>query len=467
MSNYYIKNYLNDIFNESDSFIPQKEIFFNLISQDNTSSFIPQNGGSYSLTSQNNTSSNISQNGSSYSLTSQDNTSSFIPQNSGSYSLTSINKTNNNEVNKLITMLESDSTDSTDSIDNNFSDTSIATEKLRNKLINILQDGGSKKRKKNKKFVSPSNQDQINKHCVYYNKTDSLPHYEINLKQNKREMYDPSFKGSANTHLGQRKLMLSEMQLLNEYYKLYHTDSVITIISVGSAAGHHLIQLNEMYPKTKWILIDPSPFDKRLSNRPDTYTIINELFTDEICDQLKKKLKNEKYLFVSDIRRSEVDFEAGVVRDMQLQYDWVKKLLPLLSLLKFRMNYKMKKGDTLSYLNGKLLYGIWTTPVSGETRLLVKQDDINNKDKIYDFNDYEEIMFYHNKNERTTCFSKYQNKTKYKNFIENKNNLYCECFDCLQELNILFEYSELYKKDFNQVVKNFNNHRDMKNKFKF
>ena len=256
------------------------------------------------------------------------------------------------------------------------------------------------------------------------------------------------------------------MQLLNEYYKLYPTDSIITIISVGSAAGHHLIQLNEMYPKTKWILIDPSPFDKRLFNRPETYRIINKLFTDDICEQLKKELKDEKFLFVSDIRRDEKDFEAGVIRDMQLQYDWVKKLLPLLSLLKFRMNYKMKKGDTLPYLNGDLLYGIWATPVSGETRLLVKQEDINKKDKIYDFNDYEEIMFYHNKNERTTCFSKYKNKTKYKNFIENKNNLYCECFDCLQELNILFEYSELFKKDFNQVVKNFNNHKDMiKNKF--
>jgi hypothetical protein len=129
------------------------------------------------------------------------------------------------------------------------------------------------------------------------------------------------------------------------------------------------------------------------------------------------------------------------------------------------MNYKMKKGDTLPYLNGNLLYGIWATPVSGEARLLIKQDDINKKDKIYDFNDYEEIMFYHNKNERTTCFSKYKNKSKYKNFIENKNNLYCECFDCLQELNILFEYSELFKKDFNQVVINFNNNSDMKNKF--
>jgi hypothetical protein len=423
------KNNLNEIFSEfksetSDILLKPIKII-NINASNNTSSFIPQKGGFFSLTS------------------------------------TSSNNDNNNNVTKLINMLISDS------VDNNFSNfsNSSATEELRNKLINMLQDGGGKKKKK---FLSQTNnQNQLNKHCVYDNKTDDLPHYEINLNQNKREIYDPSFKGSANTHLGQRKLMLSEMQLLNEYYKLYPTDSIITIISVGSAAGHHLIQLNEMYPKTKWILIDPSPFDKRLFNRPETYRIINKLFTDDICEQLKKELKDEKFLFVSDIRRSgEADFEAGVIRDMQLQYDWVKKLLPLLSLLKFRMNYKMKKGDTLPYLNGDLLYGIWATPISGETRLLVKQDDINKKDKIYDFNDYEEIMFYHNKNERTTCFSKYKNKTKYKNFIENKNNLYCECFDCLQELNILFEYSKLFKKDFNQVVKNFNNHKDIiKNKF--
>jgi hypothetical protein len=392
-------------------------------------------------------------------INSSDNTSSFIPQKGGFFSLTSTSSNNdNNNVTKLINMLISDS------VDSNYTD-NIATEELRNKLINMLQDGGGKKKKK---FLSQSNnqnQEQLNKHCVYYNKIDNLPHYEINLKQNKREIYDPSFKGNGNIHLGQRKLMLSEMQLLNKYYKLYPIDSVITIISVGSAGGHHLIQLNNMYPKIKWILIDPAPFDKRLLNRPETYRIINKLFTDDICDQLKKELKDKNFLFISDIRRDEKDFEAGVIRDMQLQYDWVKKLLPLFSLLKFRMNYKMKKEDTLSYLNGDLLYGIWATPISGETRLLVKQDDINKEDKIYNFNDYEEIMFYHNKNERTTCFAKYKNKTKYKNFIENKNNLYCECFDCLQELNILFEYSKLFKKDFNQVVINFNNHSDMKNKF--
>ena len=418
-----IKNNVNDIFNKFKSknydflFKPSKIININFF--DNTTSIISQKAGFLSLTSSSN------------------------------------NEVSNNEVNKLINMLQSDSNNSSES---------IATEELRNKLTNILQDGGGKKKKKS---YQSNNINKINKHCVYYNKTDNLPHYEVNLKQNenKRYIYDPSFKGNANTHLGQRKLMLSEMQLLNEYYKLFPTNSVITIISVGSAGGYHLIQLHEMYPKTKWILIDPAPFDERLFNRPEIYRIINKLFTDDICNQLKKELKDEKFLFVSDIRRDEKDFEAGVIRDMQLQYDWVKKLLPLLSLLKFRMNYKMKKGDTLPYLNGDLLYGIWATPVSGETRLLVKKDDINKKDKIYDFNDYEEIMFYHNKTERTTCFSEYKNKEKYKNFIENQNNLYCECFDCLQELNILFEYSELFKKDFNQVVINFNNHSDMKNKF--
>ena len=129
-------------------------------------------------------------------------TSSIISQKAGFFSLTSSsnNEVSSNEVNKLINMLQSESNNSSDI---------IATEELRNKLTNILQDGGGKKKKKS--YQS----NNINKHCVYYNKTDNLPHYEVNLKQNERYIYDPSFKGNANTHLGQRKLMLSEMQLLN------------------------------------------------------------------------------------------------------------------------------------------------------------------------------------------------------------------------------------------------------------
>jgi hypothetical protein len=266
-----IKNNFNDIFNKFKSknydflFKPSKIININFF--DNTTSIISQKAGFLSLTSSSN------------------------------------NEISNNEVNKLINMLQSDSNNSSES---------IATEELRNKLTNILQDGGGKKKKKS---YQSNNINKINKHCVYYNKTDNLPHYEVNLKknENKRYIYDPSFKGNANTHLGQRKLMLSEMQLLNEYYKLFPTNSVITIISVGSAAGHHLIQLNKMYPETKWILIDPAPFDKRLFDRPEIYRIINKLFTDDICNQLKKELKYKKFLFVSDIRRDEKDFETELL----------------------------------------------------------------------------------------------------------------------------------------------------------
>ena len=73
-------------------------------------------------------------------------TSSFMPQKGGSFSATSVNKNNNNEVNQLISMLTSDSNDN-----NNFTANSTATEELENRLRNMLQDGGAKK-KKNKKY---------------------------------------------------------------------------------------------------------------------------------------------------------------------------------------------------------------------------------------------------------------------------------------------------------------------------
>jgi hypothetical protein len=114
------KNTLNDIFSdfksETSDFLFEPIKIININSYNNTTtSIIPQKGGFFSLTSSSN------------------------------------NEVNNNEVNKLINMLKSDS--------NNYSD-SIDTEKIRNKLINILQDGGGKKKKKS--YQS----NNINKHCV-------------------------------------------------------------------------------------------------------------------------------------------------------------------------------------------------------------------------------------------------------------------------------------------------------------
>ena len=130
----------------TSSFMPQNGGYLSATSSNTTSNFMPQNGGYLSDTSSNTTSSFMPQNGGYLSDTSSNTTSSFMPQKGGSFSATSVNKNNNNEVNQLISMLTSDSDDK-----NNFTANSTATEELENRLRNMLQDGGAKK-KKNKKY---------------------------------------------------------------------------------------------------------------------------------------------------------------------------------------------------------------------------------------------------------------------------------------------------------------------------
>ena len=144
--------------NNSSIFMAQKKGSYNATNGEMTSSFMPQNGGYLSATSSN-TSMFMAQKGGSFNTTNGEMTSSFMPQNGGYLSATSsnttrfmpqkggsINKNNNNEVNQLISMLTSDSDDK-----NNFTANSTATEELENRLRNMLQDGGAKK-KKNKKY---------------------------------------------------------------------------------------------------------------------------------------------------------------------------------------------------------------------------------------------------------------------------------------------------------------------------
>jgi len=136
--------YLSATSSNTSMFMPQKGGSFNATNGEMTSSFMPQNGGYLSATSSN-TSNFMSQNGGSFG-TNGDMTSSFMPQKGGSFSATSDNKNNTNDVNQLISMLTSDSNDK-----NNFTANSTATEELENRLRNMLQDGGAKK-KKNKKY---------------------------------------------------------------------------------------------------------------------------------------------------------------------------------------------------------------------------------------------------------------------------------------------------------------------------
>ena len=276
-----------------------------------------------------------------------------------------------------------------------------------------------------------------NRHCMYYtNKYDLTHQTKVKLSSVLKETYDSKYKSLTNIHLGQRKLLLSEIQLLTEYYSNHKKDPIL--LYIGAAIGSHLLILHELFPNVHFILYDGAAFDKRLDKYPEVFEIHtgkDGFFTTELCKTLKDKYK--PLIFVSDIRLGEEDFEKGVMRDMISQKEWIQILKPELSLVKFRMPYSLKHGETLEYLKGDILYGVWPKETSGETRLLIRKENVK-KLKQYDFKSYEEVMFFHNKYTRPFCFDIIEQYEKY-------TDTYCPCYDCISELVALDNYSKVHK----------------------
>ena len=121
-----IKNSVNTISNTTSSFMSQNGGYL-----DATSSFMPQNEGYLDTTS-----SFMPQNEGYL-----DATSSFMPQKGGYLNAT---KNKDTDINQLISMLSTTSENNyiTNYTDNNITDNNTDTEHLRNKLFDIIQDGG-------------------------------------------------------------------------------------------------------------------------------------------------------------------------------------------------------------------------------------------------------------------------------------------------------------------------------------
>lgn len=275
-----------------------------------------------------------------------------------------------------------------------------------------------------------------NRHCTYTDQKDLVFDTHVRLDDpSYKEPYDASFK-SNNMHMGQRKLLISEIQLLTLYYSEKPKQDPV-ILYIGSAPGTHLLTLARLFPRVRFILYDGAKFDAKLTKNK-RFELHNEFFDDKKA----KEYAGYKHpvILISDIRLTEEKFEAGVVRDMKLQADWVKIIDPELSLLKFRMSYDMKPTDKIKYLKGTLLFGIWAKPLSGETRLLVKK--ASNKIMVnYVFGVYEQTQFYHNKHVRPFCFKAAYNK--FKSQMYDLDNKYCPCYDCFAELSVLSDYCKL------------------------
>jgi hypothetical protein len=360
-----------------------------------------------------------------------------------------------------------------------------ATDKIRIKLDKLIQNSKDQditqykiKPPQNIPLVLIDPSKITNKHCTTFGTKDTPYVYkaQLNLNDQHKEawysegMYDntpneelPPF--FFNTHLGQRKLMLSEMQVLLKYYEI-NPNVHPTVLYIGSAPGLHLTTLSRLFPHVKFILYDGAIIYKVLKKNPkfevhDSTTEMNELdktdpdsindgfFTIAKCKRVAKTLDKDSLIFISDIRLTQDNMEEGVLRDMNLQKEWMKILTPKLSLVKFRMPWKLV--PEITYFKGSIFYGIWPPSKSTETRLMVTQKDIiENNTIIYDVKNYDDILFYHNKYRRTFCqawipkiFEKY---------ITSKNNIYCSCYDCISELNVLLNYSTATGTPFDKTV---------------
>lgn len=92
------------------------------------------------------------------------------------------------------------------------------------------------------------------KSFIYDKKTDPIYSYD-QLKEDL--IYSEKTKTSnKNCHLGQRKLLLTEIEFYNKFVDSKQMNNVV--IYAGSASCEHLPVILTMYPNLKFILIDPN-----------------------------------------------------------------------------------------------------------------------------------------------------------------------------------------------------------------
>jgi hypothetical protein len=205
----------------------------------------------------------------------------------------------------------------------------------------------------------------IEKDSTKFSRT--LDHKNYNtLEWNENSKNNYAFK----CHYGQRKLLFSEIELFNKVQiksgvnlTVNYKDPPFYVVYAGSAAGHHIVYLLEMFPALRFILYDPAQFDKSVFNNPkiyvktgtpdgyftdnsasqEIYTIIQTYFLD-VRSQQRKTEKGYELIFISDIRKS--PNERGIFEDMMFQQKWGILMNAYVMLLKFRLPYTTKSNTS-------------------------------------------------------------------------------------------------------------------------
>lgn len=277
-------------------------------------------------------------------------------------------------------------------------------------------------------LLSPDEIDAIKKHYSSFIPLSELNTVPANLPTNLPYRSRSKVNRFIATHMGQRKLLLTEIDFLTDFAK-----EGDLIVYAGAASGVHIPFLASLFKslKLKYHLYDPRDFDMR----GDTSMIktFQQLFLE---DDAAKYAGRGDVLFISDIRTGGGDDsspgEEDVKFDMKLQKSWVARMKPRASMLKFRLEYTPSEPTT-KYLCGEVRIQAWPPLASSETRLIVT--DV--KDCEYNSFDYDRQMYYHNAVEREWFSYDHGIPSDMVRGIDS-------CYDCAYEVHIWKKYIERF-----------------------
>eukprot|EP00796_Vickermania_ingenoplastis_P004335 gene4335-3149_t len=250
-----------------------------------------------------------------------------------------------------------------------------------------------------------------------------------------RREYKPSECSTANAvvrkglHFGQRKLLLSEVEFLSSIFEERGGDQrPLLVVYAGAANGQHLPFLFQLFPSVKFVLIDPAPFCKPVQEiakgkSGPVVEIIAGYCTDELCQRLRETYHAEyELLLVSDIRSGvpvkmtrNVEHTVMMQRDNDLQKGWCTVLETPWAMLKFHPPYPAERNpasprydaeddtpESIEYLDGTALFGVWAPKSSSEVRLVVSGPFQTPAVRSYNCRTHEEQCYEYN------CSNRYQ-----------------------------------------------------------
>jgi hypothetical protein len=252
-------------------------------------------------------------------------------------------------------------------------------------------------------------------------KFDQIPKFE----------FEPTMpKPKTVVHWGQLKMLLITIIFLIR--QINPDDPEVHIIYPGSARGDNILILCDMFPNTRWYLIDPLHFHPKLKSHKQIIEIKNEYFTNEIAQYYYKKFKNRTYqlLFISDIRVSTDD--KSIIENQQSNADWHQIIKPNYSYFKFRCPYE---GEIIyPYYDGQIFIQPYAPVGSTESRILLETNLVK---KDYNRNEYVGKFVYFNRILRPGYYTKK---------IIPKDRYFDNCYDCTY-------FSYLIKNYLNKFIK--------------